>query len=555
MRRPALALGIGLLGACGSPAPESRETTGPRRVIVVGMDTVRSDHMGFMGHPGGLTPSLDAVAAESVVFEQAWTPAPRTRPSFRSATTGRWPIAGRTAPTLGALLGAQGFETAGFVANVQLSEQLGFAEGFDTWVLDNMATADAQVDAALGWIRERVQADVLLSLHLMDPHIFYTPPPPFTDRFTVAADRQGMPDRYNRMNVIKQDQRGLLSDAQKRWIQGRYQGEIAYMDQELGRLVEAIDALPGETWLIFHSDHGEEFWDHGGFEHNHTLHDELISAVFMVRPPKNSGVDSQRVSRPVSLVDIPPTVLSVMGVSEGAWPTFDGYDLSPLWSEGGDAVLEKRLSSRPLQIGHMMYSREQWGVIRGEDKYIVTTGTGDISWTRSGHVQEGVDLGLEGALSEATGWPVLRGWRLSFQDLPGPIRLRFKEQVGRATVIDPEALRLRRANLAWGERPPRAPSDVASLQLSEDGRLLEISPGASPTGVVFVAMDVDTNTVRSGCAGDGDEILVAGPQQVCDVRLTLKAGPYVDQPPTGIVEAAAHDEANIETLKMLGYLD
>ena len=59
----------------------------------------------------------------------------------------------------------------------------------------------------------------------------------------------------------------------------------------------------------------------------------------------------------------------------------------------------------------------------------------------------------------------------------------------------------------------------------------------------------------AGCGDAGDEVLVAGPQQVCDVRLTLKAGPYVDQPPTGIVEAAAHDEVNIETLKMLGYLD
>ena len=122
-------------------------------------------------------------------------------------------------------------------------------------------------------------------------------------------------------------------------------------------------------------------------------------------------------------------------------------------------------------------------------------------------------------------------------------------------MIDPEALRMRRANLAWGERPPRAPDDVAVLQLSEDGRLLEISPGASPSGVVFVAMDVGTNAVRSGCVGDGDEILVAGPQQVCDARLILSAGPYLDHPPTGAVEAAEQDEVTIETLKMLGYLD
>ena len=155
MRRSAVALIGILLTACDSRVDQQSDRPGPRRVIVVGMDTVRSDHMGFLGHTGGLTPALDAVARDAIVFERAWAPAPRTRPSFRSATTGRWPIPGQQAPTLGALLGAQGFQTAGFVANVQLSQELGFAEGFDTWVLDNMATADAQVDAALGWLRER----------------------------------------------------------------------------------------------------------------------------------------------------------------------------------------------------------------------------------------------------------------------------------------------------------------------------------------------------------------------------------------------------------------
>ena len=519
------------------------------------MDTVRADHMGFMGHPGGLTPSLDAVAESSIVFERAWAPAPRTRPSFRSATTGRWPIPGRSAPTLGALLGGHGFQTAGFVANVQLSEQLGFATGFDTWILDNMATADAQVDAALEWLQQREQADALLSLHVMDPHIFYTPPEPFTDRFTDLQDRQGMPDRYNRELVIKQDQRGLLSDAQKRWIQGRYQGEIAFMDQELGRFVDAVDQLPGQTWMIFHSDHGEEFWDHGGFEHNHSLHDELLSAVLLVRPPLGRSVSAARISRPVSLADIPPTVLALMEIPKGTWPTFDGLDLSPLWSTGGDDALEKQLSARPLQIGHMMYSREQWGVIRGDDKYIVTTETGEVAWTHQGEARTGSDDGLEGALSEATGWPVLRGWRLSFRDLEAPLELRFKDSVVRATVVDPEALRMRRANLAWGERPSRTPDDIVALQLSEDGRTLKVIPGRSPTGVVFVSMDVAANPLRSGCVEDGDAPLLAGKQQICGAAVILSAGPYVDQPHTEFGEAPEPDPNNIETLRMLGYLD
>ena len=98
----------------------------------------------------------------------------------------------------------------------------------------------------------------------------------------------------------------------------------------------------------------------------------------------------------------------------------------------------------------MMYSREQWGVIRGEDKYVVTTATGEVEWTRGGDVQEGPDARdwME-RCPRATGWPVLRGWRVSFRRLDGPLNFGFSSRWPRATVIDPEALRVEhQANLA-----------------------------------------------------------------------------------------------------------
>ena len=214
------------------------------------------------------------------------------------------------------------------------------------------------------------------------------------------------------------------------------------------------------------------------------------------------------------------------------------------------------MSSRPLQLGHMMYSREQWGVIRGEDKYVVTTATGEVEMDpRRRHLKRASMRGSRERCPEATGWPVLRGWRVSFRGLDGPLKLRFQQPVTRATVIDPEALRERRANLAWGERPARTPGDVAMLELSEDGRTLGIVPGPEATGVVFVATNTQTNALRSGCVGRGDAVLVAGEQQVCGATIRLRAGPYVDQPYVEVEDASDRDEASIETLKMLGYLD
>ena len=136
---------------------------------------------------------------------------------------------------------------------------------------------------------------------------------------------------------------GLLTPGQKRWIQGRYQGEIAFMDQELGRFVAAVDALPerpgwystrttARTWTTVASS-------------TTTACTMSWSPRCLIRPPKGESVSNARIDRPVSLVDIPPTVLALMGVPEGGWPTFDGVDLSPLWSgEAGDG-LEKRLVS------------------------------------------------------------------------------------------------------------------------------------------------------------------------------------------------------------------
>ena len=531
-----------------SVAPDLEDSKGPTRIIVVGMDTVRRDEMGVHGQSLGATPHLDRIAASSVVFENAWAPAPRTRPSFRSATTGRWPLQARFSPNLGMLLKALDYRTAGFVANVQLSKELGFARGFDTWKLDNMADANVQVDAALAWLDGHQNDNTMVFLHLMDPHIFYRAPEPFLDQFTHPQDRQGMPDRYNRKDVLKQQRRGLLSAEQKRWIRGRHMGEVAFMDQEIGRFVKAVDRLPGQTWVIFHSDHGEEFWDHGGFEHNHTLHDELLRAILWIRPP--GGVKGTLINGPVSLVDIVPTVLGLLGVPDNTWPTFDGFDLSPLLFGSSDE-LEKSLEVRPLQIGHMMYSPEQWGVILGDEKYVLTTGTGQVEWTKAGVPQEGSSVELEGALSQATGWPILQGWRLKFTNLVNPLILKSGREFGWVEIIDPEDLKAGRANIEWGEIPDHQPDDVASLVVSDDRKRLEIRPGRAPSGVVFI--QGDSKATITSC--NNEVVVVASTTSLCGNDIEWSRGAFLREDGEAYRPLKTIDPSTTEALQSLGYLD
>ncbi len=300
--------------------PGVPQEEGPRRILVLGLDTLRPDHLGTHGYPKPTSPFLDTLASESLVFEHAWAPAPRTLPSFRTVNTGRWPSLARSAPTLGAMLSNAGFSTAGIVANVHLSPEMGFSDGYGHWRYAHSGDAEDQVDRALTWLEAHAEEDSFLFLHFMDPHIFYLAPEPWTDEFTPGG-HPTIPDRYNRFSIEYLRAEGSLDGPAKAFIQGRYDGEISYLDSELSRLVESVDALPGQTTIVLVSDHGEEFWDHGGFEHNHSLYQELTRILFWIRPPKGTLSDGPyRVSAHVSLADLAPTLLEMVGQQHSEAP-------------------------------------------------------------------------------------------------------------------------------------------------------------------------------------------------------------------------------------------
>jgi arylsulfatase A-like enzyme len=335
--------------ACWANPMLVREKVDPAKVpnvIVLTIDTLRADHLGCYGYERDTSPNIDALVARGALFENVTSGSPWTLPSYGSLFTGRFPAAHRAgvrprldvmwgtpdnaeplevssmpsarqtrqlAPklvTLAEALRDQGYRTAGLFNNPFLHPTRGIDQGFERYAWYQY-TANDGVDEALEWIEEQHGAPFFLFLHLMDPHIPYAPPPPFDEKFSgqKLADVADYPWTLGDLRARPNP------EAYKDILIDMYDGEIAYTDAQIGRFVQALESrgLMDETIVVVHSDHGEEFWEHGGFEHGHSLHRELLQVpLAIVYPPKIPA--GTRVPARVRTVDVFPTVLDLLGL-------------------------------------------------------------------------------------------------------------------------------------------------------------------------------------------------------------------------------------------------
>ena len=569
-----LAVGVPeLLG----PATESLE--GPARVVLLGLDTLRPDHLGANGYPRETSPNLDALAARSTVFARAWAPAPRTRPSFRTLLTGRWPLQAPAAPNLAEQLAPLGFATAGIVANVHLAPRMDFHRGFDAWSYHNSDPAEVQVARALSWLRSHAHEDAFLFLHLMDPHIHYRAPAPFLGRWSEAHDQGALSELHTRWTVASLEAQGDLGPQQQAWLAARYDEEILGMDAALGALLEGLEELPGETLLVVASDHGEELWEHGAFEHNHALWEELSRAVLWLRAPGQEA--GQRLDTPASLADVVPTVRELVGLPplEAA----PGRSLAAALTDTRGTrwpAEAAAIEARPLLLGHLMFAPEQWGVVMAGHKYLWETASGwEALYDLEADPRERHDLAATAeaaatveaareALAQALGATEAGGgWRIWLDDLRQTRTVHFEAPVRAAWVVPPDVAAAVRANPLWGQHPELDPEDVATVELGDGGRSLVLRPGRSGSGVVAVlGAGPEARAVVLG----GEAPVPLSAELEADTgagRLTARPG-FVLRPGTdelaalreaGLLpsEAAGQDPAEAElteALQALGYL-
>ena len=324
-----LALCLAVLADCSAPpaAPSAAggaAPTGKPSILLVSIDTLRADHVGCFGDRNAATPNLDRWAAEGVLFEHAATPVPITLPAHATLLTGRLPHRHglrdngiyrlpEDVPTLAEGLVGAGYATAAVVGAVVLDRQYGIARGFQRYddaiggersLAIAERPAGAVTDAALRAARG-LQSPYFLFVHYYDPHAAYAPPPPFDERFRSRP----------------------------------YDGEVAYVDEQLGRLRTGLEALGllRDTVVVLTADHGEGLGEHGEEAHGVFLYQSTLHVPLVVAAPGRWPA-GRRVASPVSLADVTPTLLELAGAtipgdSDGRslTPAVTGPGLPPRW--------------------------------------------------------------------------------------------------------------------------------------------------------------------------------------------------------------------------------
>ncbi len=288
-------------------------------LLLITVDTLRADALGCYGAARETSPAIDAFAAEGARFARVTAQAPHTHGAMASLLTSKYPVAHRsvngqpalraTHETLAEHLAGLGYRTAGFLDNPWLTPEFGFTRGYQDFAprSDN--------EAVLPWLAAHADERFFLHVHHFDPHGPYDPKSPWIDEWSPGYS--GPWQRVEAPFLERAERPGVAAEAQIdiERVRALYDSEVRRIDGEIGALLASLETLglTGETLVVFASDHGEEFLDHGALHHSHTLYEELLHVPLVLRLPGAvpSGVVIDDVCE---LVDVAPTALELMGL-------------------------------------------------------------------------------------------------------------------------------------------------------------------------------------------------------------------------------------------------
>jgi arylsulfatase A-like enzyme len=404
----ACALGIALGLASCSGRHDRR-----LNVILVSIDSLRADHLDGYGYRSATgeptSPNLDQLAKEGVLFEHAVSTTSWTRPSHHALLTGLPDLAhgavddaiglSKQRVELAEVLANAGYTTAGFYSGPYLSDHYGFGKGFDTW--KNVSGVDEQVDATILELVKKLQEDLTLSdetrqklrdegiaaavedgyhraetadkvsdaaiswldgrkgaadpfflfVHYFDVHYDFAPPQErYAARFWPGNRRPRINgDRF----FDNADIHAGMDPNDLAGVKSYYDGEILWVDEQLGRLLKRIDelGLRDDTAIVVVSDHGDEFFEHGAKGHRQNLFGSTTNVVTIFRVPGRLP-EGRRVASRVSLVDVAPTIVELTGAQKEA------DALAP--PSGNDG--------RDLGLVHGMWGRSVLPLLSGEER-------------------------------------------------------------------------------------------------------------------------------------------------------------------------------------------
>ena len=325
-----------LLAGCGESARPN--------VLLIIFDTARADRFPFDGYTRPTTPNLMPIAAEGVVYTQAFSPAPWTVPAHASLFTGQYPSLHRTdcgslrlpdqVTTLAETLQAAGYRTIGYTANPWLGRDYNFQQGFDTYGETWRDVPQESEDTGAGLTNDKVirflrwRADnqdaasqpFFLFINYFEPHLPYHPPEPERSRFlrpradpakVKRLSRLGHPDEMRYivgLSDLTDDDMGVLNDL--------YDGEIAYTDRRAGEVLSVLreQGILDRTIVAIAGDHGENIGDHHMMDHKLSVHDTLLHVPLLLRYPPRIRA-GRSIDTRVQMHDLYPTILGLAGVA------------------------------------------------------------------------------------------------------------------------------------------------------------------------------------------------------------------------------------------------
>ncbi len=276
-------------------------------IVLITLDTTRADHLPCYGYTGVRTPHLDALVKKGIVFEQCTSSSPLTLPSHASMMTGLYPtyhgvrVNGNTAVsqvhlTLAELLSEQGYQCGAFIGAFVLDGRWGLNQGFhhydDHFDMKKFKRLDLAlvqrpanevIDASLEWLEGQKNKSFFAWIHLYDPHAPYEPPEPYFSEYNTS-------------------------------LVGLYDGEIAFTDEQIGKLISWLsqNGFEENTIIAIMGDHGEGLGDHGEMAHGYFIYDYAVQVPFLLITPFED-LQGIRVSSQISTVDIFPTILEMVG--------------------------------------------------------------------------------------------------------------------------------------------------------------------------------------------------------------------------------------------------
>ena len=339
-------------------APQPNASSPRTTVIIYLADALRADHLGVYGYTRATSPNIDAFAREAVTFETAYAQSSWTRPSVATLFTGlfasshsvfiRNDTLSEDHLTMAEIFRAAGYRTAALATNFNVYPYFGFGQGFDDFFeYDNVEPdgrhylpGDKLNRDVFAYLDTRPPAPLFLYVHAMDPHNPYGPPEPFYSQFSGSGP---VTDPHG----VGWNEAGPLRDL--------YDGEIAFTDHNFGQLLDKLKSLGlyEDSLIIFLSDHGEEFREHGGLFHGYSLYEEQVHVPLIVKLPRGAHA-GRRVAAPVRLLDVLPTLCAMLGLEGG--PHMDGASFLTLLQQGADPAWAPVLYAEEHHDGMVMRS-------------------------------------------------------------------------------------------------------------------------------------------------------------------------------------------------------